>query len=443
MGPSVALRSYKALLGGEDRSVLVKAAAGAFRCALALHDERELVTVCAYWEAFVDLDAEGMVGSVVVPLLLKRRAREAAVLTRAEVERRPTASAWYLHARSVELAGEPHEAAFQRAAELGEGALACAARAKQLEAMLARSAPEAEILAVAEALDLTLATPPQKLLAARVRLAAPSRFARAAALSALEELASDPDPSLARQAMRAAAEHADAMDHELSWVEADRVAAALACWPDDEQRASALARLAARRRIALEDDRDARIAEATSLEVGYRRHLEHARATLAGYTVDGDPPRDNRELVLVDRCLRAIGELRRGDTREAELSMRELLGVAGGPIPRALFTVVSLAVGQRGSKNVALTGLELLAELETCGSGPPPRGFTAYALLAASWRADELAERLLRRAAARGETGAGELLASSLARRAWRAHHAGDGAAALLILREARALAAP
>lgn len=443
MGPSVALRSYKALLGGGDRALLVKASAGAFRCALALFDELELAAVCAYWETLVDVDPDGTIASLVLPLLSKQRTREAVMITGAEAERRPSAAAWYLHARALEHAQEPHEGAFQRAAELGEGALACAARCKQLEAMIARAAPFAEILAVAEAIDLSAATSPQKLLAARIRLALPSRFARAAALSALEELASDADPSVARRAMLAAAEHADAMEHDLSWVEADRVAAALALWSDDAQRAGALARLAARSRIAAEPDPDALIAEAVDLEPGYRRHLEHARALLAGYAFDSEPPRDNRELVLVDVCLRAVGELKQPNPRQAELTMRELLALRADdetPVPRAAWTVIRLALGQ-SAKNVALTALELLAALEPRCLVAPPRGWIAYALLARRWRATDLAEQLLRRAVSRGDEGAAAWLADSLAQRAWRAHQAGQGATALAILREARALA--
>jgi hypothetical protein len=277
-----------------------------------------------------------------------------------------------------------------------------------------------------------------------VRLRAASRFARAAALSALEELAAGSGP-IARSAMRAAAIHADNMAHDLTWVEADRVAAAIGNWPEEQERDAALARLQARRQIASEADPDAIIADAAGLEPGYQRHLERARATLAGYAFESDPPPTHRELVLAEKCLRAISELRHEQWRVAELTTRDLLQELqrdATALPRVAWVVARLTVSSE-AKNVALTGLELIARLLQVAPFAPLDGFLPYAGAARKWRASHLTEALLRRAEKRGEPEARALLASELVRHARAAASGNERSTALSLLREAKSLAAP
>ncbi len=445
MGPAVALRSYKALLGGADRSVLLRAAMGAFRCALAL-DELELATVCAYWETLIDVEAGEAIVELTVPLCARGRFAAALMLAAAESVRRPTAASLYLHARVLEASGRPSEEVYARAAALGEGSLRATAQSKQLEAMLARQAALEEQLAVADAIDLTAASPAARLLAATVRLRGSGRFTRAAALSTLAELASGPEPALARRAIRVAAEHADHLGGALSWVEGERVAAALEHWPDELERRSALARLGARRGLAAGEPPEAVLSEAAGLEPGYRRHLEQARALVAGYAIESDPPPDNRELVLVDRCLRAFAAIEHASFREAELLLRELcaeLGRDAAVVPPPVWALIARAarIAPGEGAHVGGTAVELLETLERSDAGTPSQGWLSFADVARRLRASELEERLLVRATRRDETGAVARLVEHLVRRAWRAFGAGERAQALAVLRRARSLA--
>jgi hypothetical protein len=303
--------------------------------------------------------------------------------------------------------------------------------------MLAEGAGPEALLAVADEIDLHEASPAQRLIAAEVRLKATSRFARAAALSTLEELAAGGHGAVARRAILAAAEHADAMGFSLSWVEADRIAAALANWRSDPERHAALARLDARRRIAAEQDADAIIASASELAPGYRAHLEHARAVIAGEQFDGEAPADDEELVVAGRCLRAIALLREERWRDAELSLRELS--EGHRPPPAAWVVIRCAAA--GPKGVRLAGLELLARMLDDGVSTPTEGFLAYAAAAHEMRAADLRERLLRAALRHGEPGAEELLVDDLTRRAREAASSGGRDRALSLLREALAIA--
>jgi hypothetical protein len=439
VGPSVALRSYKALLGGAERDVQLRAAEGAFRCALALRDELELAAVSAYWETLVDLAGADVVLQLVMPLLLKGRIEEALIITAAEVKRRPAARSLYLHARALEQAGRDHEDAFRRCAEQADGGLRVAARCKQLEAMIARGAPIEEQLEVADGIELDEATAPQKLLVARVRLSSESKFARAAALSVLTELAKGGDGALARRAVRLAARHADDAADELSWVEADRVAAALSCWESEPEREAALRRLSARRSISEGREPEAVIAELPDLESSYREHLERARAVIAGHVLEGVS--SEPMLGVAERCFAALHAIGSENWEEAELSLRALSTDVSAPPPRAAWVVARLALADTPPKGVVLAGLALTQKLLELRATAPVEGYLPFAGAAHRHKATELTVALLRRALRRGDKGARELLVTVLTRRAREAVARGDRSAALNLLQEAKRVA--
>ncbi len=446
VGASVALRSYQALLRGGEHAVLLPATLGAFRCALTLRDERELSLVADTWQTMVDVDAMDAVSALVVPLLLTARASDAVTIAASEAKRRPTARSAYLYARALETACQPSEHAYAACAGLASGeelGIRAAALSKQLSAMMERGADATAQLAVAERIDLQVATPAQKLLAAGVRLGASSRFARAAALSALEELAASAEPVTAQAAMRATAEHADSMAQDLTWVEADRVAAALMHWPIQPEREAALARLAARRGIASHPGSDDRIVAAAELAPAHRSYLRRAQATLTEQHLAAPSPSPHREIALADRCLTIVFELGRQRWQAAEFSVRELIGELrdGGDNPPQAAWSVAHRCSSADAQGVVLAGLELTALLLKLTRTAPLGGFLLFAVAAREWQASRLTEALLRRAVERGEPSARSWLCGELTRRARAVLKQGDRSEALSLLREAKALA--
>jgi hypothetical protein len=435
VSPAVALRSYKALLAADDRSVVLPAALGALRCALALPDPAELEAMCAYWETLVQVAGWPAIRDQVKSLCAAGRLAEARLLASAEALRTHAPRAHYLRARVLELAGASGEAeqAFRTTAAFHAQApaIAAAARAWLIERLAARGAVAEELAAD---IDLSAARPRHRVTLARARLHAPSRFARAAALSVLEELARGADRDVARLAVQAAARHADDLGEALTWVEADRVEAALATWPDPAERAAAVARLASRRRREVAGD---------ALGPLQRDHLDRVRAALQGFSLGPASDNPDPEVELANLTFPAVAALVRGVPADAldalAVVASRLRARATGATPSAVWTVTLLALAS-GDGRAAKLGLELLALLLERASERPPRGFSAYAAPARAAGNPDLEVVALRRAAAAGEPDAASLLAAALIRRAWRAAARNLRDEALALFHEARKL---
>ncbi|MRG96611.1 hypothetical protein [Polyangium spumosum] len=462
-GARFALPVYKQLLTpGADPSLAARAALGALRCAARIVDERELPGVAAYWST---LPAGGAHFPAILELCRKlarlgpKGAALALTLARAEAERAETARALYLLGRCLEAVSDAEGAfvAFGRAAaradeEKGAADVATAARVRRIERLLGERSPAELVLVEATAADPAVASSFGKLMIARGRLLSPSRFVRASGLSLLEELGRDPTTSLGALAIGHAAEHADALGDALTPLEADRIGAALRHVPDDAARESALARLAAAQVIAAsrgEAQADA-IQRAAEVAPEIAPLVRRARALLAGGREEAP-----RRLILSDlpsspplrlvsfglAALEALGDGRARDAAEALSAARVFLGgiVDRVLLPSPLWTAARVAL-ESAEPSAQKAGAELCGLLLSAPSAAPPRGFSGFAAaLARAGRAD-LAAGAARKAAARKEPGARELLGSILREQGWARAAAGEREQAIAALTEAKGL---
>ncbi len=257
VGPYIALASYKRLLAGPSE-VRARAALGALRCAVSLSDDAEVSALCGPWATA--REATRSATPLAAQLLRDGKAPLAARLAKAEETRAPRALTAYVRLRAEEHAGliEPAlavgrwEELSRRAAVEGDASVSTHAGAHFVAAALQRARDDADaeiprerLVEVAVASSLDLVPPALRLSLLRARLLSTSRFQRAGALSALEELGRHGDAPLRLEVARLAARHLDGMMLQLDAIELDRIGAALKLLPDGEARTSALLRLAA------------------------------------------------------------------------------------------------------------------------------------------------------------------------------------------------------
>jgi hypothetical protein len=429
-GAAAALSSYRAVVrraaAGEARA---RALRGMLRAALAARDDAAVSEVADTWQSAGFGDHLPAVIHACKELARRGAHGLAAQLAAAEVARHRTARALYLLGRTAELAGDA-----PRAAEALADAAARAAREGAADVGAAARARAAELRArtpatgIPESLDVTGQDPRRALAVHAARLAAaPSRFARASALGALEELAraalARGDRPAAEGAILAAARHADATGDALTPLEADRVAAALRLWPAAGEADAALRRLRALSEIAAaapgdaRDDAIVRAAEAAP-EIAADVHRARARP----------------DAIDVARVLAAA---------EAH---------AASPSP-AEWTAVRLGLGD-ATLLARAAGVARLAV--AAARGAPPRGWLSLGRALAAAAEEETAVAALRRADAAREAGAAEALGHALLARAWRlagrsltvaartavGARAAERASAREALEEAKALAA-
>jgi hypothetical protein len=286
-----------------------------------------------------------------------------------------------------------------------------------------------------------------------------------AALDLLVEIARE-EPELARHAVMRAAHHAEG--RELTEIEIDRVRTLLRMWPDERERRVALARLDASARPAAEEaaagaagrddervrallralpDAQDRRAALSRLEAARPAggpddeavaHREHALTVMAGAAPPPLPASASARRRVAHLALRAIAAVREGDAAAARL-LRELetAARAHGAADVPLWTAALAALGDASSRDAARS---LAASLLALPGPGPRRGFLALATALDRAGDGDAAVRALRRAVARGEPGAAEVLADRLVRQGWDAHRRGDRDAALAALRAARSL---
>jgi hypothetical protein len=435
LGPAVALRSFKPLLGDRDARVRGAAALGTLRCALALGDRLELEAWCSFWQTQTDLPVGHAIVRHATELTLTPRLDHALMIAEAEETRRPSTRAHYLVARLLDGLGRSDDALarHRRVAEVAsvkEAAYAVASRVRLLEILLEQNATFAELAPIAEALEPGSLTPAQRLVAARAQLCADSAYTRAGALSTLAELARTADPAIARAAIATAARYADTR-RELSWVEVDRLGACIAHWPDEPGRELAQARLKARHDAA-----------AGSHEPAVQRYHDLARSLAAGTPVVFRPLEDDPDpaLRVAGAALNAMAALALGDCAAAATSFEALHPSHASPIPRALWSATLLALS---AEDVRLRGWgrRLAEQLLARPGETPPRGFLPYARALKAAGADETAIAAYRAAAWNHEPAAAELSAV-LCRRGWDAASRGDALTAASLLRSAKGFGA-
>lgn len=434
LGPAMGLRSYRALFVQKDPEVRLAAVRGVLRCMLAVGSFEAIEDVAAAWEACRAGTTEEMAAHCRA-LLRRGQGQAARRLADAEVARSGSARAWYLAARIRDaIDDEGAEDAFRKAiAEATPEALevAVSARAALLERALAGGDGEAPTEGLEEGND------DQRLLAAVGMLRSSSKFRRASGLSALAELVGGPR---GREAVVLAAEHADRVGLELSWVEAERLEAVIvrAGWLDSGRAAQALRRLRARRRLADAEGegREEALAAALADETGGARHLDLARAVARGDEVDPDelelaagvPAPAAQALVVVDA-------LRRGDERAAARGLAALADdVTTGT--EGVWTAARLALGDARHRTRATALVRRLLD----GPGRPAGGWLPLVAALRAAGQDELAVEVLERACAIGEEGAVDERIAQLVDAGWAAHAEGDRDRAITLLEQAKAL---
>jgi len=484
-GPRAGFALFKTLAltlahdGARARAIL-----GALRCAIGSGDDRAIDGVVAWWRSIGDGFYADDVLELSRSLVASRRAAAAAFLVEAEVARQPRARSLYLLARCFEMVGDDGRslAAFGQAAERadkeGETDIARAARIARASRLAERAETLGAALAEVATVDAAACSLGEKLALSAIRLRAPSRFARASALSTLDDVARSGDAWLAERAVLAAARHADAMGAALTPLEADRLGVVLAAWPDERERDAALLRLRAivQAGAAGPGARDDAWIEAAEGAPETAAHARRVRAMMAGApavspagsqaprNANGDAGHSD-PIDIAGIALDAVAALRARDDATAVRCLEDMARLSGGagrehtPLPAPAWTAVHVGIGSssRAARTAAITAAAALLatppsargaledgrpDVAPCYvHGAPPRGFVAIAAALAAAGATDLERRALYEADARAEPGAKDALIRALVRHAWDRAANDDRAAALAALREARDLA--
>ena len=471
VGPFVALASYKRLLAAPVE-VRVPAVLGALRCAVSLLDEREVRELAAAWSALPKVDrgraipvAEAertsSIGGLVVRLSSAGRNDLAFELATAEVTRQPSAHARYVLARASELACGPDLAlwasAIDAAHDEGKAALLVRTVARFIELALFSSAiprlarpARGEIAHRAGLPDLAGATPIERLVILRARLLSPGKFARAAALSGLEELARTGPRDIREHAVLACARHVDMAGDALGAVEIDRARAALASWPRAPEKDRALARLDARSELqrlvssgapdAASIDRAASLVETSEplLAPLVHRARVMARGGSGGGAASASEPSSSRLASWGLDAVAAIG-------REQDASAAAALTRAAEAMPPLAVVPPMLWAGARvalrsksaGTRRAAAT---LVEQALSRSASAPPCGFATLASDLSRSGFAMPAELALREAVRLREPGAARSLGGVVRGLGYEALARGDRKRALDALREAREL---
>lgn len=459
-GPLLALPLYKKLIPKVlDGSFSARAALGALRCAVKLGNEREVEALSERYTLIMNGGEHVAEIIVMCKTLVKEGRRSAAVtLARAEAERNGRARAYYLLGRCLEVTGDSKRAfeAFGYAATLADkegnaSDVALAARARRVERMLGDQTSASLAFADAAAVDPAGAPPEQKLVIALGRMRSPSKFTRASGLSLLEELARDPTTSLGRQAIRMAAEHADALGDALTAVEVDRIAASIRHVPDEAARNAALARLVSLVKIATAKG-DARVdaimaagdiaAEIVPLMRRIRAFLSGAeQGVQASHAASAPDVAATPSLRIVSLGLDAVAALKANRVQQAADTLQEIAKQfhAGtvGTLPNSLWIAARMAL-DASHPTLRDAGVVVAEGLMAVAIVPPPLGFSGLARGLDHAGRRDLAIRACNAAIAAREDGAHELYASMLRAEGWALAARGQREAAINVLRDAR-----
>jgi hypothetical protein len=444
-GPRAGVMAFKNLLSATSEETRARAALGGIDCALDAGDEHAAYTFAEAWFPINQGAWERDVVRAAQKLEARGWERCAFLLVETEHRRKRGPFIAYAHARLCEARRDwaTALAAWESCAAAAESAgvrrLGAVARL-ELARVRARSPESRETaLALVKSVDVSSLPDRQRVQHARILLFSSSRFERAGALSALADLARG-TPEIARDAVRAAAAHADAMGARLTPLEADRVKAALAAWPEKDARALALSRLSSIEREKGDAlGAETRLANDPALEV----LVTKARAVLAG-GFGPDPSYGGGGAVPQARAaalaLTAIAHAKRGTLAPSHLAdvTRALEARAPAPPAAASLCVLALSAGIAASSPSAVH--EEAARLASAiieRRGAVSFGFVRLADALASRGRDDVAESALRVAESMGEEGASARLLSALLRRGRAAAKAGKRSDALKRLREA------
>jgi hypothetical protein len=397
-GPRAGLRAWRALARErrDEADIRGQALIEALRCAAKLGDTDAVRELTREWESIQRGVWIASIVAITKTMARKELADEATALAAAESRRHRTARALYLWASCLEL--EPRRApiapdvvarayrdAAERASNEGAQDIERAARARRLELLSRSWATLPEALSEAKAMELGPLSPAARLAVCRVLLLSPSRFVRAGALGALDDLVATGDEPIARAALQE-----------------------IARWVDEGGAASSLEldRLAA----LFGRERAARFAPA-------------ARSVIAELGRGDAAPTDPAP--GIDR-LSVLHEMTSAEMRGERVTF-DRLALAERALGAEESSVRSAAVAFWG------------AWLSRPRPGPP-WGYLPLSNALAALGADAAAFEARRAAVARREPLADEMLGGLLAARGWKLAEAGAREEAIQVLREARAL---
>lgn len=459
-GPLFALPLYKKLIPKVlDGSFAVRTTLGALRCAVKLGEEKDLEELADKYTLIMN-GGEHVAEIIVLCKTLVREGRRSAAVTvaRAEAERSGRARAYYLLGRCLEFVGDSKRAfeAFGNAAKLADkegnaADVALAARAKRVERMLGDQTNPSLAFADAAAVDPAGASREQKFVIALGRMRSPSKFTRASGLSLLEEVARDPTTTLARNAIRMAAEHADTMGDALTALEVDRIGAAIRHVPDETARTAALSRLVAVVKIvtAKGDARAEALAAAGDLAPEIAPFLRRVRAFLSGgeqglqasHAATAPDAAATPSLRVASLGLDAVVAVRGNRVQQAADALQELTKIfhagANVAVPNSLWIAARLAL-DTSHPSLRDAGVLLAEALLAVTIVGPPMGFSGLAKGLEHVGRRDLAIRACNAAIAAREDGAHELYAGMLRTEGWALAARGQREAAISTLREAR-----
>jgi hypothetical protein len=462
-GTRAGLVAWRTLAGNAaDAEVRGRALVAALRCAVELRDRDVVNELVALWKS-VD---RGVWDAAIIGLckaMAKADLLTAAVdLAAVEARCRRSARVLYLHARCLELArgaGSPRTTAdaeivailedtIRRAENEGARDVERAARVRRA-AILARSWPtRSAAVEEAQRVDLPSAPVDLRLTTVRVLLGAPSRFVRALALDALDGLVTEGGRA-ADRALRVAARFADDGGASLSGLEVDRLLALFG--RDHAAKIAPRAREQARRLGAIATASDGRaredaIAAVVAADPALAPSLTRVREILQGrFEVAeprGTPPADPeaRRHFRQAEILDLVVALRDSRPASAVRALRSLAdaAAAGERLPSSALAAGERALASEDAGVRLAAGALFEALLRHPGVRRAPGGFLSLgaALLAAGF--EDAALRARRSAVAAREPGASEALGTMLARGGWELARAGDRAAAIARLREAK-----
>lgn len=457
-GPRAGLRAWKALaesaLEGETRG---KALLAALRCALTLAQVEELGRLTTLWESVSGGVWDAPIATLCVDLATAKLLPQAIALAEAEARRHRTARSLYCHARCLDVAGDVRAAAvfhdvIERAEAEGAREIELLSRVRRA-AILSRSwqtMPEA--LEEARHVDLAQVPALARLAVARVLLASPSRFTRAGALGALDDIAQGEDTTLAARALTIAARWADDAGDALTSLEGDRL---LALFGREKVVSLApRAREAVRSLLQLTQAKDepsllAALEESSSVEPALAPLHARARDILRGRfevvrdIVEGAPREPSkRRAFRLGEVLDVVVAMRDRAPARAARSLRFLAEAeeAGEHLPREVLGVAQVALGYGDHELRDLAVRLVAARLRRPTGGAPPRGFLHLADTLLALGMVELATTARRAAFVAREPGAAASLGTSLARSGWELAKAGSRLQAIAKLREAKAL---
>ena len=480
-GPSPGLKVWRRLAANAASAELRgRAILGGLRCAIAMRDLGAIRDLALLWRTVETVDSALWDGVFVTCKDMWRSGLGvcATDLAWSEVKRAPTTRALYAYARCLDVADDPKAAAafadaLASAEQEGATRYVHVCRLRHA-AWLARSAGTLRAaIEEAKRVEVADATPAERLLLARVLLRSPSRFARASAITMLDDVvmaaaanantnkggAADASAmALARRALGLAARHADDMNDELTPLEVDRLTALFSREPFGKPLARvrhvvlAIDRLA--RANEKKSDTEMEVALADAARVDPELAILHRRARdILGGRFEAYQPHDVSTTSITSATsatsahpqwtalLDAVVAMRDEAWPRAAHALRRLAELAerGQRVPPHVWSTAQAALGS-GDAEVRAVAARLVAAMMKTTTAAPPRGWLALAQVLAVAGMDHLATTARRAAAAAKEPGAADALALTLTRSGWQHALAGDRSQALERLREAKAL---